>query len=198
MARLQGGPGGGSNPAPPEGSPSGRSQDEHFRLQGGLLYHQGRLVIPPTSSSLILNILQQYHDFPQAGHYGVARTQSLISQYYKWPGLATAVEAYVRSCDTCARNKVVRQAPFGLLSPLPIPARPWSSVSLLWITNLPPSHYYNAILVVVDRLTKMAVFIPTTKAMSAADVAALFLREVVRVHGLPRSLVRVARKCPRR
>ena len=119
----------------------------------------------------------------------MATTQSLISQYYKWPGLATAVEAYVRSCDTCARNKVVRHAPFGLLTPLPIPARPWSSVSLDWITDLPPSHYHNAILVVVDRLTKMAIFIPTTKSMSAADVAALFLREVVRVHGLPESLV---------
>ena len=189
MARLQGRPGGESNPALPEGSPSGRSTDEHFLLQGGLLYHQGRLVIPPTCSSLILKILQQYHDSPLAGHYGVARTQSLISQYYKWPGLATAVEAYVRSCDTCARNKVVRHAPFGLLSPLPIPTRPWSSVSLDWITDLPPSHYHDAILVVVDRLTKMAVFIPTTKSMSAADVAALFLREVVRVHGLPESLI---------
>ena len=62
-------------------------------------------------------------------------------------------------------------------------------VSLDWITDLPPSHYHNAILVVVDRLNKMTVFIPTKKSMSAADVAALFLREVVRVHGLPESLV---------
>ena len=58
-----------------------------------------------------------------------------------------------------------------------------------WITDLPPSHYHDAILVVVGRLTKMAVFIPTKKSMSAADVAALFLREVVRVHGLPESLI---------
>ena len=189
IARLQGRPGGESNPALPGGSQSGRSEDQHLLLHGGLLYHQGRLVIPPTSSTLILKILQQYHDSPLAGHYGVARTQSLVSQYYKWPGLATAVESYVRSCDTCARNKVVRHAPFGLLSPLPIPTRPWSSVSLDWITDLPPSHYHDAVLVVVDRLTKMAVFIPTTKSMSAADVAALFLREVVRVHGLPDSLI---------
>ena len=75
------------------------------------------------------------------------------------------------------------------MSPLPIPTRPWSSVSLDWITDLPPNHYHDAILVVVDRLTKMDVFMPTTKSMSAAVVAALFLREVVRVHGLPESLI---------
>ena len=119
----------------------------------------------------------------------MARTHSLISQHYKWPSLAIGVEAYVRSCDTCAKNKVVCHTPYGLLSPLAIPTRLWSSVSLDWITDLPPSHYHDAILVVVERLTKMAVFILTTKSMSAADVAALFLREVVRVHGLPESLI---------
>ena len=99
------------------------------------------------------------------------------------------MESYVRSCDTCGRNKVVRHAPFGLLSPLPIPSRPWSSVSLDWITDLPPSQYHDAILVIVDRLTKQAIFVPTTKSMPALDVAALFLQQVVRVHGLPEILV---------
>ena len=77
----------------------------------------------------------------------MARTQALVTQYFKWPGLATAVES---CCDACQRNKVVRHAPYGLLNPLPIPAQPWSSVSLDWITDLPPSQYYDAILVVVN------------------------------------------------
>ena len=54
-----------------------------------------------------------------------------------------------------------------------------------WITDLPPSHYHDAILVVLDRLTKMAHFIPTTKSMSAPDVAALFIQHIIKVHGLP-------------
>ena len=99
------------------------------------------------------------------------------------------MERYVRSCDACQRNKVVRHAPFGLLSPLPIPTRPWLSVSLDWITDLPPSHYHDAVLVVVDCLTKQAIFIPTTKSMDAPDVATLFVQHVVRVHGLPQTLV---------
>ena len=184
-----GGPGGESNPALPQGSPSGRSADLHLAFQGGILYHQGRILIPPTAASLILKILQQYHDSPLAGHYGVARTQALVGQYFKWPGLATAVDSYVRSCDACQRNKVVRHAPFGVLNPLPIPTTPWSGVSLDWITDLPPSNYHDAILVVVDRLTKQAIFIPTTKSMSAPDVATLFLQHVIRAHGLPEILV---------
>ena len=84
---------------------------------------------------------------------------------------------------------MVRHAPYGLLNPLLIPAKPWSSVSLDWITDLPPSNYYDAILVVVDRLTKQAIFIATTKSMSAPDVASLFIQHVIRAHGLPDSLV---------
>ena len=85
-------------------------------MRGGLLYSQGKLCIPPTSIALILKILLQYHDNPLAGHYGVAKTQALVAQYYIWPSLATAVSSYVGSCDKCARNKVVRHAPYGLLS----------------------------------------------------------------------------------
>ena len=92
-------------------------------VRWGLLYSQGKLCIPPTSGALILKLLQQYHDNPLAGQYGVARTQALLAQYYTWPGLAGAVAKYVGSCDTCARNKVVRHAPYGLLSPLTIPSR---------------------------------------------------------------------------
>ena len=103
--------------------------------------------------------------------------------------MSKAVEDYVRTCDICARNKPVRHAPYGLLSPLPILEELWSSVSLEWNRDQPPSDYHDAILVVVDRLTKQAHFIPTTKAMAALEVAAVFLQQVVRLHGLPSSLI---------
>ena len=101
-----------------------------------------------------------------------------MAQCFKWAGLATAVDQYARSCDACQRNKVVRHAPYGLLNPLPIPSWPRNSVSLDWIMDLPPSHYHDAVLVVVDRLTKQTLFIATTKSMSAPDVAAMFIQHV--------------------
>ena len=94
------------------------------------MYSGGRVVIPPSAASLILNILRLYHDSPMAGHYGVRRTQELVQRHFVWRGLATAVNHYVLSCDTCQWNKAVRHAPFGKLNPLPIPSKPWSSVSL--------------------------------------------------------------------
>ena len=69
------------------------------------------------------------------------------------------MENYVRTCDICARNKPVHHAPYGLLSPLPTPIQPSFNVFLDWITDLPTSDYYDAILMVVDRLTKEAQFI---------------------------------------
>ena len=76
-----------------------------------MLYSQGRILVPPPAATLILNILQQYHDSPLAGHYGVARTQAPVEQYFQWPGLATTVERYVRSCDACQRNKAPPVSP---------------------------------------------------------------------------------------
>ena len=80
---ILGRPGGESKPPLPSGSPSGRSDVDQFAFQHGILYHQGRILIPPTAA-LILKILRQYHDSPLAGHYGVARTQALMGQYLKW------------------------------------------------------------------------------------------------------------------
>ena len=62
--------GGGSNPALPGGSPSGRSEDQQFSFRNGILYHQRRILLPPTAAYLILKILHHYHDSPLAGHYG--------------------------------------------------------------------------------------------------------------------------------
>ena len=82
LQTVLGRPDGGSNPALPGGSPSGKADDQ-FIIQGGILYHQGHILVSPTTATLILKILHQYQDSPLAGHYGVARTQALVGQYFK-------------------------------------------------------------------------------------------------------------------
>ena len=99
------------------------------------------------------------------------------------------VKEFVLSCDICSRSKNPRHRPYGLLQPLPIPHRPWSSVSMDFITDLPPSNSFDSIFVVVDRLTKMAHFIPCKKTSSSEDTARLFLDNVYRYHGLPDDIV---------
>ncbi|MGH3054082.1 MAG: DDE-type integrase/transposase/recombinase, partial [Gaiellaceae bacterium] len=77
----------------------------------------------------------------------------------------------------------------GLLQPLPIPTRPWKELSMDFITHLPLSGEYDCIFVVVDRLSRMAHFVPTKSTMSAQEFGRVFLQEVVRLHGQPHGIV---------
>jgi len=73
--------------------------------------------------------------------------------------------------------------------PNSIPERPWTHISADFITKLPLAQGYNSILVVVDRLTKMVHFIPTTEKTSAEELARLFRDNVWKLHGLPKSII---------
>jgi hypothetical protein len=75
---------------------------------------------------------------------------------------------YVKSCITCARSKAKQHKPYGLLCQLPIPLCPWESISMDFIEQLPDSEGFTAILVVVDRFTKQALFIPTHDTITSA------------------------------
>jgi len=79
--------------------------------------------------------------------------------------------------------------PYGLLKPLQILFRKWSSVSLDVLTGLPKSNGHNTLLVVVDRLSKMAHYIPTTTDVNSKQVARLFFDNIFCLHGIPDSIV---------
>ena len=96
---------------------------------------------------------------------------------------------YVRNCDICTRIKPARHASYGLLKPLQVPFCKWSSISLDRITGLSVSHGFDALLVVVDRLSKIAHFVPTTTEVNSKGIARLCLDNIFRLHGLPDSIV---------
>ena len=123
----------------------------------GLLLRHG-LVYVPDDQALKTDILGQSHDHPTAGHFGRFKTLELLSRNFYWPNISHFVKNYIRTCDLCQRSKPPRHRPYGLLQPLPVPERPWSSISLDHIVELPVSNGFDAILVVVCRLTKMAHF----------------------------------------
>jgi hypothetical protein len=99
------------------------------------------------------------------------------------------VEEYVCTCDVCCRSKMPRHQPFGRLQPLPIPGGLWKSISLDFITNLPPSEGFDTILTVVDRFTKMTHFIPCMKTINSEETTNMVMREVFRHHGLPDNII---------
>ena len=81
------------------------------------------------------------------------------------------------------------QTPVGKLMPNSIPEKPWSHISANFITKLPLAQGYDSILVVVDRLTKMAHFIPTTEKTTAGELARLFRDNIWKLHSLPESII---------
>ncbi|MBW0481787.1 hypothetical protein O181_021502 [Austropuccinia psidii MF-1] len=99
------------------------------------------------------------------------------------------IKDYVSSFQQCSTNKKIHHKKFGLLLPLQIPAGPWNSLSMDFITQLPLSNNFDSILVVVDRISKMVIFIPTYGTITALESAQIFISHVLSKHGLPVSIV---------
>jgi hypothetical protein len=111
-----------------------------------------------------------------------------IQKLFCWKGLKNSITSFVKQCQVCQQAKHENCKYLGLLSPLPIPSCSWQDVSMDFIEGLPLSNGYSVILVVVDRFTKYGHFFPRKHPYTAHSVAAVFLDNVVKLHGLPKSI----------
>ncbi|KAI2642467.1 Transposon Tf2-6 polyprotein [Labeo rohita] len=146
----------------------------------------GRLFVP---DHLRKEVLQWGHDSTLAGHQGVQKTISFIDRAFWWRTLRRDVQEYVQACNICARSKTSNSPSTGELQPLPIPKRPWSHISVDFVTGLPDSQGKNTILTIVDRFSKAVHLVALTGLPSAKTTAELILEHVVRLHGFPKDIV---------
>lgn len=161
---------------------------KEIKLVNGLLkYKQSRVYVP--QGKLRLLVLKEEHDSPIAGHRGEKATIATVSRRYYWPGMKEDITHFVKTCVKCQLNRASYQKQAGLLQPLPIPPGPWHSVSMDFITSLPESQGYDAILVMVDRFSKLAHVVPTRGTATALETAKIFLNAWWKHHGLPRVIV---------
>jgi len=163
-------------------------RDEEWREVDGIMYKEGKVYMPK-DDKLRVEIIRLHHDIPVGGHRGQWKMVELVTQNFWWPGVTKEVKQYVEGYNACQRNKNRTEQPAGKLMPNSIPKKPWAHISADFITKLPLAQGYDSILVVVDRLTKMAHFIPTTEKTSAEGLARLFRDNVWKLHGLPKSII---------
>jgi len=163
--------------------------DSHSLVkQDGLWFWKGKLVIPSTSHIKQL-LIKEFHDSPMGGHAGIQRTLARITAQFVWKGINHDIKEYVRSCSICQQAKYVTHPPAGLLQPLQIPTQIWQDIAMDFITGLPLSHGYSVIMVVIDRLSKFAYFIPLPARHNAQMVAEVLTHNVLKFHGIPHSIV---------
>ena len=154
----------------------------------GLLYfedadHNVRLCIPAVER---LNLIKEVHDGAhETAHAGWERTLASLRDRFYWPRMRADVTDYVHTCDPCQKIKHDRGVGTGFLQPLDIPVNPFDHISLDFISGLPLSRDKDAILVVVDKLTKYAHFIATSTEVTAEESAILLLKRIIKFFGLP-------------
>jgi transposase InsO family protein len=158
-----------------------------FHMQDGFLFRANKLCIPASSVRLLL--LQEAHGGGLMGHFGVHKTHEVLAAHFFWPRMRRDVERLVARCTTCQKAKS-RLSNHGLYMPLPVPTSPWLDISMDFVLGLPRTKKgRDSIFVVVDRFSKMAHFIPCHKTDDASTVAELFFREIIRLHGIPNTIV---------
>ncbi|MBW0477185.1 hypothetical protein O181_016900 [Austropuccinia psidii MF-1] len=136
------------------------------------------LVLVPKDPTIQLSILQKHHDFPLAGHPGQKKTLKLVKPDFHWSSITQFIKDYVSSCNKCSRNKNIHHKEFVLLKPLPIPTGPWICLLMDFITKLPLSSSFDSIQVIVDRFSKMAVFIQAMYSITSLDLDHLFIKNI--------------------
>ena len=174
-------------------SPAARHQlrDPKLSFDNGKFFHlsmMGKRVLVPRT--LVTSIVAMYHESEFYGHSGVLRIMALIKRDYVGSHLRHYVERYILSYDVCQAAKSRRVDTARVPRPLPVPDTKWHSVSIDWVSGLPPTtRGHDAIMTVVDRFSKRGMFIPCRKDMTANNLIYVFLCEVIRLKGCPRQIV---------
>ena len=159
-----------------------------YSLDKGLIRYQDKIWIC-SNSALQTRLIAAFHSSALGGHSGIAATYYRLKKHFNWTSMKQDVDSFVKQCSICQQSKHSNTHPMGLLQPLPIPEGVWRDLSMDFIEGLPKSQGFSVILVVVGRLTKFAHFMPVKHPYAASTITQIFMDNVVKLHGLPSSIV---------
>nr|GEW08671.1 putative reverse transcriptase domain-containing protein [Tanacetum cinerariifolium] len=144
----------------------------------------------PCYGDLQTVIMHESHKSKYSVHPDSDKMYQDIKKLYWWPNMKADITTYVIKCLTRAKVKAEHQRPSGLLVQPKIPEWKWDNITMDFVTKLPKSSQgYNTIWVIVDQLTKSAIFTPIRETDPMDKLARIYLKEVVTRHGIPVSII---------
>ena len=164
--------------------------DESWAIHtyGSLRYR--RRVVVPQLTDLREEILKEFHCSRFAVHPSDMKVYRALRRQYYWSEMKRHVWDFVRRCLTCQQVKAEHQRPIGLLQPSEIAEWKWEHITMVFVTHLPrTSRNHDTVWAIVDRLTKSAHFLAVRITFTLEEFYSLYLREIVRLHGVPVSIV---------
>ena len=141
-----------------------------WKIEGELVLKEGKVYVPK-NEELRAEVIRLHHNILTAGYGGKWKTVVLVTRNYWWPGVTRDVGRYVEGCDLCQRMKNRTEELAGKLKLSEIPEKPWTHLTVDFITKLPVVAGKDAILVVCNRLSKMAHFVAMTEGISVEGLA---------------------------
>ena len=154
-----------------------------------MLKFKNRLFVPK-AGDLRREILREAHSTPYSVHPGTTKMYKDLKMHYWWPRMKKDVVEYVAQCLTCQQIKAEHQRPAGKLQPLDIPEWKWEHITMDFVVGLPRTREgHDSIWVIVDRLTKSAHFLPVHTTYKMDEYAKIYVKEIVRLHGVPVTII---------
>ena len=164
--------------------------NELVTRDGRLFTRSNGALYVPKCEALRTRLIRECHDSATAGHLGRDKTVEQMQRRFFWHGMTTRIGEYVTTCDACQRNKPSQRATAGLLMPIASPARAGHTWTMDLITALPKSRSGNdAIVVWVCKFSKLRHYTACKTAISAPQLARLFVQTIVRQHGMPEHVI---------
>jgi len=155
----------------------------------GVIWFKNRLVVLKVPE-LRQQILGEAHTTRYSIHPGNNKMYQDLKKRFSWTKMKIEIARYVAQCDTCRKVKAIHPKSTGELQPLPIPAWKWDDISMDFIVRLPKTAKgFDSIWVIVDRLTKMAHFLPVKIVYPASTYAKIYFDRILSLHGVPKTIV---------
>ena len=167
-----------------------KGKKTEFQIRDDGMIVKGQRMCVPEYGDLKREIMEEAHSSAYAMHPGSTKMYRTLKEHYWWNGIKKEIAGFVSRCLTCQKVKAEHQRPPGKIQLLPIPVWKWEKITMDFVTGLPRTHRQrDAIWVIVDRLTKSAHFLPVNVEDSLEKLAKLYVHEIVRLHGVPVSIV---------